>query len=188
MKTKEESIVVFKDKKALGGNMVFEVENVYNFEDILKKDTLGFYANNLEELKERVESNNLNYVGLAIRADYVNKLIDINMEGESFEYESYPLFYPIKIYDKVLYEPYSKEDFPYLSSIMGEIIQYREKDELIYETINKITNTKREGLRINGYTPEELFRNWSPINGGWMGKYKKELEKFNLWSIFNEDI
>lgn len=167
--------------------MVFEVENTYNFEDTLKIDTLGFYAHNLEELKERVESNNLNYVGLAIRTDYVNRLIDINTVGGSFIYK-YPLFYPISIYDKILYEPYSKEDFPYLSSIMGEIIQYNGKDKQIYETINKITNTKKEGLRINGYTPEELFRNWSPTNGGWMGKYKKELEKFNLWSIPNEDI
>lgn len=158
--------------------MVFEIENVYNFEDILKIDTFGFYAHNLEELKERVESNNLNCVGLIKRVNHINKLIDINTEGESFSYKSYPLFYPIGIYNKILYEPYSEEDFPYLTAIMGEIIQYDGKDKQIYETINKITNTKKEGLRINGYTPEELFRNWSPINGGWVGKYKKELEKF----------
>ena len=163
--------------------MDFKVERVYSVEYPMEVNTLGFYANNLEELKERVESNNLNYVGLIKRVNHINKLIDISTEGDSFNYKSYPLFYPISIYNKILYEPYSEEDFLYFSSIMGEIIQYNGKDKQIYETINKITNIKKEGLRINGYTPEELFRNWSPITGGWLGKHKKELEKFNLWSI-----
>lgn len=163
--------------------MIFKVEKVYNFSDSIKIDTLGYYAHNLEELKERVESNNLNYVGLIKRVNHINKLIDISTEGDSVNYRSYPLFYPISIYNKILYEPYSEEDFPYLTAIMGEIIQYNGKEEKMYETINKIILTKREGLKINGYTAQELFENWSPRSGGWLGKYKKELEKFNLWSI-----
>lgn len=164
--------------------MVFKIENVYNFEYPVRRNTFGFYANNLEELKERVESNNLKFTGLLKRTNIFNKVIDIDTEGVSSNYKSYPLFYPVEIHNKFLYEPYSEEDFPHLSVIMGQTIQYNGKDKQIYETINKITNTKKEGLRINGYTAQELFENWSPINGGWMGKHKKELEKFNLWSRF----